>query len=484
MYEIAIPDVILWAEASEHKWWRLIGNAFVHKSHGSIILEAVDYPYLTFGNHEFTIRDPEKKFIPFFRCALISSKTLTNEIVTFPEELKNRAEIQRQKIAEDNRRIKIKEEITKLLSEANFEAATTQYNIQCKEWWDQDDFLSEAEKFIKRQLDAQRVETKNKVIALLLNGEIDAAERMYETRCKEWWSGSAFACEKKKAEERRSKQKIIAWCREHQLAEGEIITLIEIDKRRAHNFARMLLKIKNGLASIIPNVELKWAVDCGATDTVLRYVEGRLFRSTAALIFEKSTNCHVNYSRELNRAALHRYLRIEGKTERNEDTHRIWNFKNGRTEEVRHYTNLLDEILASNLIVCCAPSSGRGDWGPGLLRATETLGNHQNRKAIPRLLRRTEDTAPRSQGGNRSKELNLKTIEVTDVDSIKDKPVVIIDDVTTTGQTLTACSELLWNAGVNCVGAVALALTTNITSEQAVSHDVVSHSELDDEVPF
>lgn len=59
-------------------------------------------------------------------------------------------------------------------------------------------------------------------------------------------------------------------------------------------------------------------------------------------------------------------------------------------------------------------------------------------------------------GGNRSKEVHLKTIStMNEVDIIGDI-VLLMDDVTTTGNSLYACREILLERGAKCVKMFAL----------------------------
>jgi hypoxanthine phosphoribosyltransferase len=82
-----------------------------------------------------------------------------------------------------------------------------------------------------------------------------------------------------------------------------------------------------------------------------------------------------------------------------------------------------------------------------LIDATSCLIRH---KTINRL----------STGGNRSPETHLQSIKVVNQEVIKGKNLLLLDDVSTTGNSLNACQKLLESAGAKSVKCLVLGKTT------------------------
>jgi hypothetical protein len=530
---ISISDVYYWAGTDESKWQRLVGCYFVHATYGSIFFREVDFPYLIIGNRKFTLENHNTNFLPFFQNIVLENETLANEITQHPEELRRLAKERQLRIAKEDRENAIKYRIKKLLSEEKFDAATKLYESDCMDWWSQDDFLKEKVKVENRLLEAKRKKTKNEVLAFLENADFDAATKLYESDCIDWWSQDDFLKEKVKVENRlleakrnktrnevlsflenadfdaatklyesdcmdwwsqddflkkKSSVKIRTWCKDNNLIEDEITNLIHNDKDRARVFAKLLLENRESREQVIPRCELEWATLSGANKTVAQYVESNLYKSIAGVVFETSINCELNYIHSLVRGSLHEYVRRDDRPPDDQHSGNIIKYKYGNMDWVYTYAEELENIIAPKLVVCCAPSSSMDEWGTGLEQTVRILGKRENRQSFPKLLRRTK-TIPSSKSGTRSKKLHLETIEVTDPSVVKDRPVVVIDDITTSGSTLAACSELLWLAGCNCVGAIAIGGTVEMAHRSSQFNSRPRQMQptlldLDDEIPF
>ena len=75
------------------------------------------------------------------------------------------------------------------------------------------------------------------------------------------------------------------------------------------------------------------------------------------------------------------------------------------------------------------------------------------------VLVRERTVAKLATGGERSQDIHAASIRVANRDLVAGRSVVVLDDVTTTGNSLRACLALLREAGARRVGAVALART-------------------------
>ena len=67
---------------------------------------------------------------------------------------------------------------------------------------------------------------------------------------------------------------------------------------------------------------------------------------------------------------------------------------------------------------------------------------------VSSLLVRTKNTTPQSLLHNEERSKNIKNaFKVTDVNKVKGKKILLVDDVMTTGSTVNECSRVLKEAG-------------------------------------
>lgn len=239
---------------------------------------------------------------------------------------------------------------------------------------------------------------------------------------------------------------------------------------------------------IVPKTKLNWLAEENENQLILKYLESILFTNIDGIklkVPEEECQVYVNYGQNFKIVTLHDYVRTKDRTESDIHSKQIIGFKDGEKQWIRYYTEELDKVIAPNTVLCCSPSHDKDEWSSGLTLALDALGNRKNRLSIPHLMRRTKYTEKRThRGSDRSLKKNLDTIEVTDKDQVSDRPVIVIDDVTTTGSTAAACVKKLWDAGCNCVGAIVLGHTIDTYHRSSAGRANVSTSELDDEIPF
>lgn len=139
-------------------------------------------------------------------------------------------------------------------------------------------------------------------------------------------------------------------------------------------------------------------------------------------------------------------------------------FKRGDSAAIHFFTQLIKAKLTSTFppgtpfSVVTVPSSTQGKAHNGfthmvrLLRGSFPVRNNGN------LLQRIKSIHPLHKGGSRTKSVHRESLSVS-TNIIPNEKVVLLDDVTTSGNSLIVASELLRKAGANVVLVLALGRT-------------------------
>lgn len=114
--------------------------------------------------------------------------------------------------------------------------------------------------------------------------------------------------------------------------------------------------------------------------------------------------------------------------------------KNGNMTYIRYFAEALDAWLPGGVVICTAPSSNPAVEKNGIACVGQILAKRQNRVDGTHVLRRVTDVSniPRKV---RTFDTHFNSIQVQDPELIRDKPVIVLDDVVTREHTLHACGE-------------------------------------------
>lgn len=144
--------------------------------------------------------------------------------------------------------------------------------------------------------------------------------------------------------------------------------------------------------------------------------------------------------------------------EKEMETRKCWDFKDIKSYSAQVQSKIFNEILQQldtilffNIVICCVPSSQAMDYNNCVVLLVQELAR-RGRVDGSSFLQRTENIQPRKQkGADRSTNIHFKTIRVNSSHIFKDRTVLLLDDVTTTGNSMHACSQLLMQNGASKV---------------------------------
>ncbi len=123
-----------------------------------------------------------------------------------------------------------------------------------------------------------------------------------------------------------------------------------------------------------------------------------------------------------------------------------------------YFVQRVDPLISEGVLICCVPSHDATKEQTGIRTLAQRLALARRVDGTGCLVReRTVDKS--AHGGKRSVEIHLKSIAVHDKHLIKDQDILLLDDVTTSGSSLTACEQLLVEAGARSVKCLALGQT-------------------------
>ena len=134
---------------------------------------------------------------------------------------------------------------------------------------------------------------------------------------------------------------------------------------------------------------------------------------------------------------------------------RILDLKDGNKGAVDYFFKRVDPTLRKGIAIVAFPSKEPDNYASGLYPLCERLARN-GRIDASRCLKRLYEVEKRTQGGSRSIQASLDSIEVVNVHLIRGRNVLLLDDVTTSGNSLKAGRQLLLEAGASYVQCAAL----------------------------
>ena len=137
---------------------------------------------------------------------------------------------------------------------------------------------------------------------------------------------------------------------------------------------------------------------------------------------------------------------------------KILDLKEGKEAAIKYFFHILDAEINPGVTICVVPSSDPGNKDSGIARLGKMLAESERKDRVY-YLQRTQAIPKLSHGGDRSMAVHYRTIDtVKDLDITGDI-VLVMDDVTTSGNSLYACRDILLDRGAEVVEMFALGKT-------------------------
>ena len=122
---------------------------------------------------------------------------------------------------------------------------------------------------------------------------------------------------------------------------------------------------------------------------------------------------------------------------------------------IKYFYNLLDCEICPGVTICVVPSSNAEKRESGIGKLGEMLAaNGRDNKVY--FLRRSHSINKLATGGSRNLSVHMQSIDTVEDIDISADIVLLMDDVTTTGNSLYVCKEILLNRGAANVEMFAL----------------------------
>lgn len=134
---------------------------------------------------------------------------------------------------------------------------------------------------------------------------------------------------------------------------------------------------------------------------------------------------------------------------------KILDLKEGKESAIRYFYQLLNDEICKGVTICVIPPSDAEKTSSGIGRLGEMLASNGRVDRVS-FLKRKNSIDKLATGGSREKNVHMQSIEVNPDMNISGNVILLMDDVTTTGNSLYAGREILLNNGADKVEMFAL----------------------------
>ena len=141
----------------------------------------------------------------------------------------------------------------------------------------------------------------------------------------------------------------------------------------------------------------------------------------------------------------------------------ILRLKNGDRASIRYFSKRLESLIEDGQVVACVPPSDPANARrQGIRAVAHQLCMAGDRIDGTEVLERHRAIEASHLGGVRTVAVHLDSVTLRRPEIIRDRSVVLLDDVVTTGSSMRACSSILLDGGAAAVQCVAIGRTAMI----------------------
>jgi predicted amidophosphoribosyltransferase len=139
----------------------------------------------------------------------------------------------------------------------------------------------------------------------------------------------------------------------------------------------------------------------------------------------------------------------------------ILDLKNGNQDAIEKVVNLIEPLLGTDFGIAVVPSHDPKKENSGIKQVARRLAAKPGRTDLTDCLERIIEIPKLAHGGRRGIDVHLDSIIVNNPSQIRGKEILLLDDVRTSGSSLSACEQLLKGYGAKLVCCLAIAQTIN-----------------------
>lgn len=136
----------------------------------------------------------------------------------------------------------------------------------------------------------------------------------------------------------------------------------------------------------------------------------------------------------------------------------ILDVKSKNESAIMIFSEFLDKIVESGIAISVVPAHSKEELETGIKIIADIIAGN-NRINATNCLVRTRNTKQQSRDGKKNIAENRETIKPKDTHIILNKPVLLLDDVVTTGNSLNTCRNILIRSRAKMVQCLALGKT-------------------------
>lgn len=138
---------------------------------------------------------------------------------------------------------------------------------------------------------------------------------------------------------------------------------------------------------------------------------------------------------------------------------KILDLKQGKEVAINFFYNLLNQELCKDITICVVPSHDNNP-SSGMIKLGKLLAQDGRIDKV-QYLQRVKEIDKLAYGGRRDKSIHLNSISVNSDENINGDVVLLMDDITTSHNSLEACKQILLEHGAQHVAMFALGETTD-----------------------